>query len=170
MSIKIIGAAFVIAACGSFGFLLAANHRREEKTLRLLISALDFMECELQYRQTPLPDLCRQTAKESNGAICKILSDLADKLDSQISPDASTCMNAVIQENGNIPQITKRCLRELGTTLGRFDLNGQLKGLEAVRTACRVELEALSKNRDERLRSYQTLGLCAGAAMAILFI
>jgi len=28
----------------------------------------------------------------------------------------------------------------------------------------------MSKDRDVRLRSYQTLGLCAGAALAILFV
>ena len=61
-------------------------------------------------------------------------------------------------------------LSELGESLGRFDLPGQLKGLEAVRRKCLMELEALGRNRTERLRCYQTLGLCAGAALVILFI
>ena len=47
---------------------------------------------------------------------------------------------------------------------------GQILGLEAVRSHCRSELDALSANQDERLRSYQTLGLCTGAALAILFV
>ena len=58
----------------------------------------------------------------------------------------------------------------LGRWLGRFDLDGQLKGLDAVRQECRRHLEELNNNREVRLRSYQTLGLCAGAAIAILFI
>ena len=57
-----------------------------------------------------------------------------------------------------------------GAYLGRFDLPGQKQGLEEVREACRMELEALGKNRETRLRSYGTLGLCAGAALAILFL
>ena len=32
------------------------------------------------------------------------------------------------------------------------------------------ELEVMGRNQEERLRSYQTLGLCAGAALAILFV
>ena len=31
-------------------------------------------------------------------------------------------------------------------------------------------LSRLETNRENRLRSYQTLGLCAGAALAILFL
>ena len=58
----------------------------------------------------------------------------------------------------------------MGSSLGRFDLEGQLQGLESVRIYCREQLDELSKDRDVRLRSYQTLGLCAGAALAILFV
>jgi hypothetical protein len=61
-------------------------------------------------------------------------------------------------------------LRELGQSLGRFDLNGQLLGIAAVRNTCRSKLQQFEKNKEVRLRSYQTLGLCAGAALAILFI
>ena len=32
------------------------------------------------------------------------------------------------------------------------------------------KLEEFTKNQDTRLRSYQTLGICAGAAVTILFI
>ena len=55
-------------------------------------------------------------------------------------------------------------------SMGRFDVKGQIQGLEAVRSYCRGELENMAVNREARLRSYQTLGLCTGAALAILFV
>lgn len=170
MTLKWIGAILIVLSCGGFGFLLAANHRREERTLRQLIGALDYMECELQYRLTPLPELCRQAAKESGGVIRDALSALAVQLEDQIRPDVESCMNAALAQIQDLPKSSRICLRKLGRSLGRFDLPGQLKGLEAVRAACRLELNRLSQNRDARLRSYQTLGLCAGAALAILFL
>lgn len=170
MNVKLIGAALVVAACGGFGFLLAFNHRKEERTLRLLIGALDYMECELQYHLTPLPELCRQAAKESSGVIRNVLTALASEMDDQVSPDVASCMNAALVQGKDIPKSSRICLRKLGESLGRFDLPGQLKGLESVRGLCRQELERLSQNRENRLRSYQTLGLCAGAALAILLI
>ncbi len=170
MSYKWFGAILVISGCGGFGFLIASNQRREEKILRQLAASLDYMGCELQYRLTPLPDLCRLTGSEVKGCIGRVFTLLAEELESQVLPDVSTCMYIVLEKIQDVPYDTREVLRLLGTSLGRFDLEGQLKGLESVRTVCRQKIEALAANREPRLRSYQTLGLCAGAALAILFM
>lgn len=170
MNIKLIGAALIIAGCGGVGFSMAAAHRREETALRQLIRALDYMGCELQYRLTPLPELCRCAASESGGAVSQALLHLASELEDQIAPDVAACMNAALAKTTRLPQRARKNLQLLGSSLGQFDLQGQLSGLEAARKQCRRELEELSKDRDVRLRSYQTLGLCAGSALAILFL
>lgn len=170
MNLKFIGAAFIIAGCGGVGFSMAATHRREEKALRQLIRALDYMGCELQYRLTPLPELCRCAASESGGAVSQALLYLAVELESQVAPDAASCMNVALSRTRGLPQRARKNLQLLGSSLGKFDLQGQLTGLEAARKQCRRELEELSRDRDVRLRSYQTLGLCAGSALAILFL
>ncbi|MBQ8358513.1 MAG: stage III sporulation protein AB [Oscillospiraceae bacterium] len=170
MILKLMGIVLVIAGCGGIGFRIAANHRQEEKNLRQLIGILDYMECELQYRLTPLPALCRQAAKEFPGMLGNVFLELALEMEAQASPDMECCMSAALCKARNLPPITKEGMELLGKTIGRFDIEGQLKGLEAVRQDCRRNLECLSDNRDNRLRSYQTLGLCAGAALAILFV
>lgn len=167
---KWIGAMLVILGCGGFGFMMAMSHRRTESTLRQLIGALDYMECELHYRLTPLPQLCRQTAAESSGCIRTVFSELAHELEDQISPDVKSCMDAALAKAGELPLQAKKVLLTMGQTLGRFDMDGQMQGLSGARQLCRRELELLSENREVRLRNYQTLGLCAGAALAILFL
>lgn len=170
MNYKWLGAILVIIGCGGFGFCMASSHRKTESMLRQLISALNYMECELQYRLTPLPELCRQAAKEGKGAVRETFLRLAGELEQQISPDAASCMIGALAYVPELPRNIREVFKELGKKLGCFDLSGQLSGLESVRAYCRRELEELEKNRDVRLRSYQTLGLCAGAALAILFI
>lgn len=170
MTLKLIGAILVICGCGGLGFSIAAASKREEAALRQLIGALDFMECELQYHLTPLPELCRQAGRESKGAIHQVLTALAHELECQISPDVQSCMHAALARCLEVPKRVRQAFEIMGTSLGRFDMEGQVKGLETVRGFCRRELEGLSQNRDGRLRSYQTLGLCAGAALAILFV
>lgn len=167
---KWIGAVLVIIGCGGFGMMQAMAHRREEVALRQLIGALDYMECELRYRLTALPQLCRQTAAERSGCIKHFFSNLAKELEDQISPDVKSCMNAALASTEQMPSRARTILLQLGGTLGRFDVDGQIGGLNAARMDCRQALDSLSENRDVRLRSYQTLGLCAGAALAILFI
>lgn len=170
MTVKILGIILIVIGCSGVGFGMAANYRMEEKSLRQLVGILDYMECELQFRLTTLPDLCRNTVREFNGIPGKILYELSTEMESQISPDVSCCMQSVLNRNKRIPPITFGVLEQLGTSIGRFDLEGQIKGLESVRNECKRNIEELSKNKDVRLRSYQTLGICAGAALAILLI
>lgn len=170
MMLKLMGAVCIILSCGGVGFSMAAAHRREESALRQLINLLDHMGCELQYRLTPLPELCRGALNDSKGDIRKVLHILTEELEQQVSPHAGSCMRIAVEKAGRLPASVQRNFLMLGTSLGRYDLQGQLNGIESVRIRCRSDLEELERNRDVRLRSYQTLGLCAGCALAILFL
>ena len=170
MNYKWIGGILIILGCGGVGIRMAASHRREEKGIRDLLGALDLMECELQYHLTPLPDLCRQAASECGGTLGMVLTRLAEELDAQIAPDVDSCMRSALAAAEDMPEFVREELLSLGRSMGRFDLEGQLKGLESVRTSCREKLKVLTENKEVRLRSYQTLGFCAGVALAILFI
>lgn len=138
--------------------------------LESLCCLLEYMECELRYRLTPLPALCAATAGQASGALKDLFLILTQELENQISPDAGSCMHAALSRCRGLPQQVVQCLQELGKTLGMFDIDGQIKGLEATQQTCRRNLQFLRQNKDNRLRSYQTLGLCAGAAIVILFI
>lgn len=170
MSFKWIGAMLIVAGCGGFGFALAASHKREMELLRHMIHALNYMECELQYSLTPLPQLCRKVGNTIKGSIRAIFLQLSEEMERQLSPDVQSCMNAVLALREDLSPQLKDILRDLGICLGRFDLPGQLQGLESVRRTCTKQLEYIGKDADTRFRSYQTLGLCAGAALAILFV
>ncbi len=170
MMLKIIGAIFVVASCGSVGFKIAVNYKRDEHSLQQLVRILDFMQCQLQYRLTPLPTLCRQVAADFRNMPGRVFEELATMLESQVSTNIGQCMDAVLSDKKAIPTITRKQMLQLSNSLGRFGLDGQIKGLKAVQQDCKRILEEMRSNHDVRLRSYQTLGLCAGAALAILFV
>ena len=77
MNFKLVGAVLIICGCGLIGFKASALYRAEEYDLRQLISALDYMVCELRYRRSTLPDLCYLVGKERNGRIGKLFENLA---------------------------------------------------------------------------------------------
>ncbi len=170
MIVKLLGSVLIITASVGFGIMHTLLHKKEILTMKELLSALDYMECELQYRMYALPDLCRLTAAECTGVLRSVFSALANELEDQISPDVRCCMQSVLSHQKNIPSQTLNCLQSLGDSLGRFDLPGQLKGLDNVRQECREKLNRIMGNAEVRLRSYQTLGICAGAALVILLI
>lgn len=170
MGIKLIGAVLIIAGCGGYGFLLARNHRREVQALRQLISALEYMSSELEYKLTPLPVLCRHLEEMEDGPIRYVFGALGGILEAQVYPDVASAMSAALGETKNFPQLAAEQLYSLGKTLGRFDLAGQLRGIESCRMECLHQLEDLEHNQSQRLRSYLTLSFCAGVALAILLI
>lgn len=166
---RILGAFCIFVGCGSFGFSMAAASRREEAELRRLITALEYMSCELSYRMLPLSELCRSAARDSGGTVRFFLTEVARALEMQSEPDVRSCIYGILEK---LPQTKalNRQLQGLGTTLGCFDLPGQLRGLESAIQSAGEALRTVRDGAAERRRSYQTLGLCAGAAMAILFL
>lgn len=170
MSIKWIGAVLVVVGCGGCGFAMAAAKRREERELRQLLRALEYMECELQYHQTPLPQLCRMASAATGGSIGQLFLKLGENLDQNAEPEALGCMELVLAEYTMLSQSARKVLRDLGECMGCFDLPGQLRGFQSARKEGLRLAEELAQNRDSRLRSYQTLGLCAGAALAIILL
>ncbi len=170
MNMKWIGAALIIAGCGGLGFLMAWNYNRELAFLRQLMRALEYMQSDLEYRLTPLPELSRKTAVILTGRLQAVFASFAEELESQIAPDAAFCMTAALAKVRDLPKKTTEYLEMLGGLLGQFDLQGQLRGLSSLQECCASCYAQLETSRPQRIRSYQTLGLCAGAALAILFI
>ena len=166
--IRILGAVAVIAGCSSFGFSLAAAARRECGHLRCLIRAIQHMQWELKYRMTELPELCRLAGENCSGAVSDIFGEMAEKLHRREVIDVSAAFLSEVNRR-ELPRKVRWNLRQLAQCLGRYDLEGQLQGLEAVRQQCRADLNALESDRAERMRSYQTLAVCAGTALVILF-
>ena len=107
--------------------------------------------------------------KAQKNPVGQTLLRLSRELNSQVMPDVKYCMNNSLRDS-DLPKRLVEGFELLGQNLGRFDIQGQLKGMEMVRDFCDRELDSLSMHREERLRSYQTLGICAGAALAILFV
>lgn len=170
MILRIVGAVIILASCGGFGFYLATEHKREERCLRSLAKAIELMICELEYRQPPLPQLIQIVSAQINGPVAQFFQALAQRLETQMDRDASVCTGEVLKDFTSLPLRTRLVLQQLGIGLGRFSLSGQVSCLQGVAQLCDRDLRSLAQDRDVKLRSYRTLGLCAGTALIILFI
>lgn len=170
MILKIIGSILIIFGCGVCGYIISQNERYEAKLLRQLIAVLDYMQRELQFRLTALPALCRQAALVSKGPIGDVFKYLSEELEKQDSSTVPQCMERALGRVSKSIPLPIEHLKQLGDDLGRFDLTGQLQGLQYLRAECHSKLKKQLNGQDNRLRNYQTLCLCAGAAIVILFI
>lgn len=169
MEVKYLGALMVIVSCSGFGFSMAAAHRAEERQLRQLMEVLIYLSAELQYRLTPLPELCIAAGNLGKGPVYGSFTDLGQILRERANPDVAACLQLAMKRNEPVPSVHD-LMDTLGSTLGMFDLSGQLEAINLLRNRCSQALEKLTLNREDRLRSYQTLGICAGAALVILLV
>ena len=168
MYIKLTGAILILVSCGGYGIMLAMQHRKETASLHQLATVMDCLICELEYKMCSLPELCLFGAAQSKGPVKAFFTALAKAMEEQISPDVYACTIAALKDVAALPVHTAAQLQALGQTLGCFDLNGQLAAFERCKQSCLAQLEIMEHEQTQRLRSYQTLGFCAGAALAIL--
>lgn len=170
MMMKWIGALLIVAGCGFFGFYMGWNVNRDASLLRSLVAFIDCLSSELSYKMSPLPDALRATAQLQKSKISPVFVALAEQLEQQICPNVASCMEQVLRQHRQLPPHTLQQLSELGGLLGTYDMAGQQNGLSMAKDTCMQILSQLEQERTQRVRGYQTLGLCAGAALAILFI
>lgn len=166
---KLVGALLIIFGCGGAGYLVVATYRYQVQSFEQFIRAMEYMECDLRYRMTPLPELCSGASQVCTGCVSVILERLCAALEAQTVPNAEACMKHVLLEYSTLSASLGQCFSQLSVSLGRFDLPGQIQGLASVKEQAEFELKLLQSNQSVRLRNYQTLGLCAGAALAVLF-
>lgn len=170
MMYKWFGSVLVFAGCGGFGLSIAGAHIRRERMLVQICRMLDEMDCELRYRLTRLPELCMLAAKNTSGPVKRVMTLFSRELENRISPDAASCMAWVLEGYSFPDDEVRALLAELGRSLGRFDLGGQLQGIRHVKEQCEHHLKAERSRKDERIRCYRSLGFCAGAALVILLV
>lgn len=170
MIAKWLGASLVVVGCGGVGFSLAHSYKRQIVILSELQDALQIMHGELSCRLTPLPELFGKMAQLQDGSLHKVFAHLSEELEQQNLPDAFECMRAVLARVPDLPDDAAGVLLELGKCMGIFDLDGQLRQLEALQGRCGILLASLNQQKEDRVRQYRTLGICAGAALAILLI
>lgn len=170
MSIKLIGAGFIILSCCMFGFLVGVTQRRQAALMREFICTIDYIIHDLQYRRSSFSDAFCQAAAFCGGIIGKFFDILSNELEKQVAPNMQICVDAALRQSKEIPGLVCHGIKLLGSTLGCFDLDGQIAELQKVREECEIVLRGFTNNQDVRIRNCQTLTLCAGAAIVIILI
>ena len=151
--IRYIGAFCIVAACGACGFSMAAGVKNIQKNLKSLQDALELIQCQMEFRLTELPELCDLVQAACPGAVGRFFASLGSTLQ-----QGELC---------RVPEAVAVCLAR---NTDQMELAAQLQGLEAARSECALALAKLEQEKMGMLRSYRALGLCGGAALAILLL
>lgn len=170
MPFKWIGSVLIIGSSILFGANQTIRQSTEIRLLSAFSRIINDMIRELTYHLTPLPELISISTKLSPPVIRNVFSLLIEHLNQQILPDAESCMNAALREFDIPYDHLQKVLLLFASSIGRFDLDGQIKGLELTNEQCNQEIQSMKSNQTERARSTRVLCLCAAVALVILLI
>ena len=166
--LKMAGILFVVLGASGAGVSMAAGVRRTTSVMRQLLAALEQMKNEIAYRKTALPELMRILSLESHGVVAEFFTNVANDLCSHRETTAGAIIRKHLPPAPIFPANVRQILLQLGNSLGKYDVDSQLQGIELAISRLRNLLDAWQAEQQSRVRSYCTLGVCAGAAIAII--
>ena len=170
--LKLIGLSLILTASSAMGLGLARTVRRQQAQTLAFIDAVLRIRHELQYRLTPLPDVFLALQESREAAVAAFFSGLAGSLS---AADTCTvgyaCRQALRRTEGLcIPAGVRTALMSLFDTLGKYDLDGNLQALDLALGRLREEARQLQGSAAARCKTYVTLGVCTGLAVAVILI
>lgn len=170
MIVRWMGAICVLGACGKAGFSIAAECIARNRALEMLLRSLEVMECQMEYRLTELPELCSILTSACSGPVQQVFREFGKELAGHTQADAAVCMALAVERTPNLPAACGEILNSLAKGFSSPDLEGQLKSLSYAKSRVHTLLDAGMEEQAGQVKSYRALGLCGGAALAILLL
>lgn len=169
--LKAAGAVCVLLGAAVLGRLAVGRLKERAGTLGQLIDALGYLEEELSFRLSPLPELLECLARQHTGPAGRFFAGCLEAMRASPQEGLRTSWQWAAETYLGILRAEERdVLLPLGNTLGRYDSEGQrqairqaLARLEQLRTQAEEERGRLGK-------LYSTVSLAAGALVVIVFM
>ena len=170
--IRMIGAALVVLSSGAVGFGFARAVKLQCAQLEGLLWALDTMPSEMSARLTPLAQLFSGLSACRQKDVAAFFAEAGRALSAQPYCTVPVCFKRGFQQaKGFRPgDESVQALYGLSLNLGRFDLESQLAAIERTKASVTAALLALQGQKRARCRSYETIGICAGLALAVMLL
>lgn len=163
-----IGITLIIVSTGSVGFGLSRSLQRRCMLMHQLLKALDILKNEIHFCATPLPQAFALMAVSVPPPLETVFSHAARQMDKHRWMTPYAAMEQALQQTQDA--YIGAVLLSLSAQLGEYDTQAQLHGIALAQEQARDLLQQLEKERSLRSRTYETLGICTGLAVAILLL
>lgn len=167
--IRWFGFILVVSGASAAGIFMSHSVQRKAEICTELISALEFMRGEIEFRLTPLGEICNHLGLVCKKPLGQVFSFVADALKSAPGRPSGVQMRRALQRQP-LPEEAKVVLTELFDSCGKQDVLSQLRAIDLAERRMQLTLDVLQKEKNERCRTYRMIGICAGLAVAVILI
>ncbi len=166
---KLFGGLLIILAAGWTGAAPVWRLRARERILESLALAMELLRAELRSSLAPLPELFASVARASGGIVASFFGQVAESMLREPMAAPLTLIRRALPML-RLPDRDAAILLELGTALGCYDLDSQLRMLDSAQSRLQQEALHCSKRVLGEGRGWGALGLCTGLALAIVLV
>ncbi len=170
-----IAAAVLCLILGAAGGRFKASRLSErEKMLEELISGITLFRNEIYYTHDRLKTVSDRLSDSAGGCGARLFSQFSELLRESAGKDSEMIWKDAVRKTfGSRSPLKENDLTALssaGIRLGKDDAEGQCRYLEKTAAELEVRLREARLDKETRWRLYQTLGLAAGCAAAVLVL
>ncbi|WP_407268349.1 stage III sporulation protein SpoIIIAB [Radiobacillus sp. PE A8.2] len=169
---KWIGALLLLSATTWVGFEFAKKLTDRPKQIRQLKNALQILEAEILYSQSPIIEACRNISKQLPEPIAWFFKGITDDL-SKNTGDLYTIWQRNLDEFWHYVSLgknEKEILRQFGRTLGQHDFTQQQKHIHLAMTHLERELQEAIDYQTRYSKMMKSLGFLTGLLVILLLI
>lgn len=165
---KYLGILFIVCSTTYMGFHLANGFRIRRKQLMQFLRCLPIIRNEIAFCGTPIPKIFRLISEHTEGEVHEVFGNVSNKMEKNKTMTPAEAMEETLTARKYTCLVPR--LLELADKLGNYDLEAQITGIDQVRSQAELQMAELEQERAQKGKVYESLGICAGLALAILLI
>lgn len=169
--LKFIGALLLLLSGTLFGFYQAQQLSRRPKQIRQLIQALQRLETEIAYGFTHLPDALMALSQQTAAPLSRMFRQMSEQLSVPTGRSVKEVWQSAVHDgwkHTSMKEGEKDVVLQLGFTLGITDREDQVKHLRLGLRQLQTEEELAREEQQRYEKMWKSLGILAGALVAIL--
>ena len=171
MMVRLIGFLCVAAGAAASGFGIASEVKKQCVFYRRLLDALEFLRTEIEFHLTPLRDICNQLSGMVGKPLDVIFHEVGNSLSDAAGRPAGVLMRrAILNQGTGLPKAGREVMEGLFDVLGKQDVIAQVRAVDLSIERTKSALNQLEKEKQDRCRTYRTIGICAGLAVAVILL
>lgn len=171
--IKLLGAVLILFAGTMYGFQQAARFAARPRQLRQVAHALQRLETEIGYGQTPLPEALERTAHNVPPPIAIILAEAASGISGSSGLSFRESWEQAVNKGWPLTSMRaneQAVLLRLGSALGISDKEDQMKHLRLALLQLKTEEDAAREDQARYEKMWKSLGVLIAVLVVILMV
>lgn len=169
--IRWVGFILIVFGGAASGVLLAADVRRSLRQCRAVQNVLAYMKAEIEFHLTPLDEITKQVSAMMPHPLSAIFQSVSRDIRRMPGVPAGSLMRRAlnVQRSKLAPEL-HGILAELFELLGKQDVLAQVRAVTLAEARLEQEIRRIDTEKKDRCRTYRTIGICAGLAIAVVLI